>query len=188
MRSCIAFGDSVPRKYVAVPGGPTQAAGGERAGTRTRGKVPSAAAIAPCGRSSGLAARSTTHFLAAVVPQLAYLLDEDVPVADVHQFNALWQRAVARAAETHRHLLLMVDGLDENTGPPRVPSVAMLLPLITGSCGHVLVAGRPHPELPVDVPVEHPLRALPPTALQPFAGHEKLKGARPPGDSRSVAP
>ena len=36
----------------------------------------------------------STRFLAAVVPQLAYLLQEDAPVAELHQFRALWQRAV----------------------------------------------------------------------------------------------
>ena len=40
----------------------------------------------------------STRFLAAVVPQLAYLLEEDPPAAELHQFRALWQRAAERAA------------------------------------------------------------------------------------------
>ena len=40
----------------------------------------------------------SSGFLAAVVPQLASLLDEDPPAADLHGFRALWQRAAERAA------------------------------------------------------------------------------------------
>ena len=46
----------------------------------------------------------SSRFLAAVVPQLAYLLEEDPPVAELHQFRALWQRAVQRAEAEGRHL------------------------------------------------------------------------------------
>ena len=70
----------------------------------------------------------SSRFLAAVVPQLAYLLEEDPPAADLHQFRALWQRAAERAGAEDRHLLLVVDGLDEDLRPPGLPSVAALLP------------------------------------------------------------
>jgi hypothetical protein len=51
------------------------------------------------------------RFLAAVVPQLAALLDEEPPVADLHHFRAMWQQAAERAGARGRHLLLVVDGL-----------------------------------------------------------------------------
>ena len=63
----------------------------------------------------------SSRFLAAVVPQLASLLDEDPPAADSHQFRALWQRAAERADTGDRHLLLAVDGLDEDLRPPGLP-------------------------------------------------------------------
>ena len=43
------------------------------------------------------------RFLAAMVPQLAWLLGEDPPpVLDVHVFRQLWERAAQRAAEEGR--------------------------------------------------------------------------------------
>jgi hypothetical protein len=83
------------------------------------------------------------RFLEAVVPQLAYLCDVDPPVATVDKYRALWEQAVTRAAQTGRHLLLVVDGLDEDLLPPGSPSVASLLPTLTGAYAHVLVASRP---------------------------------------------
>lgn len=106
------------------------------------------------------------HFLAAVVPQLAYLLDEDPPEPGLHVFRALWEQATAWAAQHQRHLLLVVDALDEDLQPPGSPSVAALLPTLAGGAGHVLVTSRPHPDLPADVPVDHPLRAVTPTPVR----------------------
>ncbi|MFD0433311.1 trypsin-like peptidase domain-containing protein [Streptomyces chartreusis] len=100
----------------------------------------------------------SSHFLAAVVPQLAYLLDEDPPDPDLHVFRALWERATRWAAQHDRHLLLVVDALDEDLQPQGSPSVAALLPTLAGGAAHVLVTSRPHPELPTDLPVDHPLR------------------------------
>jgi len=108
------------------------------------------------------------RFLAAVVPQLAYLCELDPPVADRDQFYALWGRASERAAEARRPLLLVVDGLDEDIRPTGLPSVASLLPTLTDGQAHVLVTSRPHPELPIDVPSGHPLTTTDPVALQPF--------------------
>jgi hypothetical protein len=64
-------------------------------------------------------------------------------------------------------LLLVVDGLDEDLRPQRVPSIASLLPARRGPRGHVLVASRPHPKLPADVDAEHPLRTTNRVALTP---------------------
>ncbi|WP_329484275.1 trypsin-like peptidase domain-containing protein [Kribbella sp. NBC_01484] len=114
------------------------------------------------------------RFLDATVPQLAYLCEVDPPVADRDQFAALWRQAVDRANGLGRHLLLVVDGLDEDRRPPGSASVASLLPTLVGAHAHVLVASRPNPDLPVDVPNGHALRAADPAKLQPFEGAKEL--------------
>lgn len=115
------------------------------------------------------------RFLVAVVPQLAELLDEDEPQhLDVHQFRALWVRAAAAAAAAGRHLLLVVDGLDEDLRPSGSPSVAAWLPAAVPAHAHVLVSSRLHPELPADVSATHPLRTVQPELLKPFAGGIEL--------------
>ena len=111
----------------------------------------------------------SNHFLNAVVPQLAYLLEDDSPVRDyLHAFVSLWQRSAARADSTGRHLLLVVDGLDEDLRPAGSPTVAGLLPSELGGYAHLLVTSRPYPELPFDVPVGHPLRQVRPVPLEPY--------------------
>ena len=118
----------------------------------------------------------SSRFLATVVPQLAYLCELDPPVADRDQFYALWGRASERAAETGRPLLLVVDGLDEDSRPAGLPSVASLLPAVEGRA-HVLVASRPYPELPGDVEDEAPLKSTATRLdLTPFEGAERLAG------------
>jgi Trypsin-like peptidase domain/WD domain, G-beta repeat len=117
----------------------------------------------------------SSRFLAAVVPQLAYLCELDPPVADRDQFYALWGRAAERAAEAGRPLLLVADGLDEDIRPAGLPSVASLLPTLVDGWAHVLVTSRPYPELPGDVPDRHPLTS--PSIrvhLTPFEGAEEL--------------
>jgi len=109
----------------------------------------------------------SSHFLAAVVPQLADLLGEDPPVPDLYGFRGLWDRATKHAASAGRHLLLVVDGLDEDLRPSGSPSVAALLPTNVCSHVHVLVSSRPHPELPADVPDGHPLTKTRPMPLEP---------------------
>ena len=117
---------------------------------------------------------NSNRFLGAVIPQLADLLDEDPPVADRHQFRALWERACSAVAAAEHHLLLVVDGLDEDLYPRGSPSVAALLPTVAGGRAHVLVSSRPYPELPYDVPVGHPLLSTAQTELEPFEGAAKL--------------
>ena len=112
----------------------------------------------------------SNRFVAATVPQLARLLAEDAPIPDLYTFRALWQRAVDRAAATDRHLLLAVDGLDEDLHPHGSLTVAAVLPVETGDRAHVLVTSRPLTELPADIPIGHPLRYTRPMTLEPFEG------------------
>nr|WP_277875139.1 trypsin-like peptidase domain-containing protein [Kribbella antiqua] len=112
------------------------------------------------------------RFLDATVPQLAYLCEVDPPVPDRDQFAALWRQAADRANDLGRHLLLVVDGLDEDRRPGSA-SVASLLPTLVSTHAHVLVASRPYPDLPVDAD-GHPLKETSPTKLQPFEGAKEL--------------
>ena len=117
----------------------------------------------------------SNRFLAAVVPQLAYLCEVDSPPTPGRdELNDLWQKANDQAEESGRRLLLVVDGLDEDSHPPGSASVASMLPKLVGANAHVLVASRPHPELPVDVDDSHPLRATRPVELAPFEGASEL--------------
>lgn len=107
----------------------------------------------------------SNRFLAALVPQLAYLVDVDTPVPGLAEFRSLLSRAGERASKAGRHLLVVVDGLDEDLRPAGVPSVASLLPAQPEPNVHVLVTSRRYPELPDDVPAGHPLR----TAMEDLA-------------------
>jgi WD40 repeat protein len=109
---------------------------------------------------------SREAFLAAVVPQLAWLLHAAVPSAvDVAVFWDLWARAAARAQAYGRYLLLVVDGLDEDLRPSGA-SVAAALPTESLSeHARVLVSSRPHRRLAGDLPANHPLRSITPVPL-----------------------
>ncbi len=109
-----------------------------------------------------------TRFAAAVNEQLARLVgvEPPSPLDDVHALRDLWRQAVDQARESARHVLLIVDGLDEDVGPAAgLPSVAGVLPTMVGEHAHVLVTSRPYPELPDDVDVDHPLRRVTPVVL-----------------------
>ena len=108
----------------------------------------------------------SSHFLAVVVPQLAFLLGEDPPDPNRHAFLRLWEEALEVARGRDRHLLLIVDGLDEDLHPLDLLSVAALLPAATGGHGHVLVTSRRVPKLPIDVASRHPLRQAQPVLLE----------------------
>jgi hypothetical protein len=96
-----------------------------------------------------------------VVPQLAWLLGMAPPPApDEHVLRQLWERAAQRAADAGRHLLLIIDGLDEDLRPSG-HSVAGWLPgRLPGLPARMLVASRLHPRLPDDVDPAHPLAEL----------------------------
>jgi WD40 repeat protein len=101
------------------------------------------------------------RFLAAVVPQLAWLLGPDSPlVPDEHVFRQLWERAAHHAADAGRHLLLLVDGLDEDLRPGGHSVAAWLPGRLPGLPARVLVASRLHPRLPDDGDPAHPLAAV----------------------------
>ncbi|MFE5689752.1 hypothetical protein ACFQ7Y_42360, partial [Streptomyces sp. NPDC056512] len=111
-------------------------------------------------RTAGRADR--TAFLSALEGQLrAYLHDGDVDCSDLGQLHDAVFRATARATERDRRLVLVVDGLDEDTGVidgASGYSIAALLPGTAPPGLRVIVAGRPNPPVPSDVPGDHPLR------------------------------
>jgi WD40 repeat protein len=114
---------------------------------------------------------NSDRFLSEANDQLARLLGEDTRVQQNDlgvTWQSLWQRAVDQAERTGRHLLLVVDGLDEDLSRSRgLPSVASLLPTLVGARAHVLVTSRPNPGVPSDVDIDHPLRKTSLSPLEP---------------------
>lgn len=106
-------------------------------------------------------------YISALIEQLAALVGEnprDALTATARHGHVLrlLKAAAARSEETGRRLLLVVDGLDEDTGQP---TIASLLPRRPPANVRILLASRPHPPLPSDVPFGHPLRTLRPKRL-----------------------
>ncbi|MFI1809083.1 hypothetical protein ACH414_01940 [Streptomyces sp. NPDC020422] len=108
-----------------------------------------------------------TGFTDVVLEQLAELLDRPLP-AQLSEatrgphLTALLTDAAALCRERGERLVLLVDGLDEDRGVvagPDAHSIAALLPVRPPHGLRVVVAGRPDPPLPSDVPEGHPLRA-----------------------------
>jgi hypothetical protein len=114
-----------------------------------------------------LAAQDTREaFIRVVLEQLAALLGQSLPevlpesTRDAYLLD-LMSRAAAGCEEAGGRLVLVVDGLDEDRGlatGPYVHSIAGLLPGNPPSGMRVIVAGRPDPPVPGDVPDWHPLR------------------------------
>ena len=101
-----------------------------------------------------------------MLEQLAELLGQDLPPSltaatrDAHLLGMLEQAAEACAAQGER-LILVVDGLDEDRGITTgqdAHSIAALLPHDPPAGMRVVVAGRPDPPIPDDVPGWHRLR------------------------------
>ncbi|MFE9107580.1 hypothetical protein, partial [Actinomadura geliboluensis] len=105
-------------------------------------------------------------FLETVLTQLAEITGQPLPDVLTESNRQQWflqllsEAAQACAADGHR-LVLLVDGLDEDRGVTRAAdghSIAALLPGKPPSGMKVVVAGRPNPPVPADVPDWHPLR------------------------------
>ncbi|KUF17307.1 ATP-binding protein [Streptomyces silvensis] len=109
-------------------------------------------------------------FVRAVTKQLAAAVDGKWrPRIDLEQPNLvpLYEAAAQACADSHRRLVLIVDGLDEDAdaGPGSV-GIAGLLPK-DPPCGmRVIVAGRPHPRVPQLLATDHPLRT--PAIVRPL--------------------
>lgn len=104
-------------------------------------------------------------FCEVVQRQLYSLLQEEEPLSTPYtrdeQLLLAMNRAARLCAARGRRLVLVVDGLDEDRGVTSGPdchSIAALLPRVPPHGMRVVVAGRPHPPVPGDVPVDHPLR------------------------------
>ena len=111
----------------------------------------------------------SSAFTEALLEQCAALAGEPLPAVDSPSAKDAHRRRLLRAAAAKvraagERLLLMVDGLDEDQGHMSLsglPSIASLLPKICPEGLHVVVAGRPHPGIPADVPIDHPLHTCP---------------------------
>lgn len=106
----------------------------------------------------------STAFTAALLRQFEELLDLDLPDQPPGEgpdsaYRLLLMSSARQIQEQGHRLVLVVDGLDEDRGPSAgIASIASQLPK---QCDHglkVIVAGRPHPTIPWDVPADHPLR------------------------------
>ncbi|WP_405496449.1 hypothetical protein [Nocardia sp. NBC_00511] len=101
-------------------------------------------------------------FTDAVLEQLSALLPDQVATVARGSTDRdalrrhLLELAAQRAADSGGRVVLLVDGLDEDRGKP---SIASLLPKYPHPGLRVLVSGRPHPDLPLDVPRSHPLNS-----------------------------
>jgi hypothetical protein len=100
-----------------------------------------------------------------VLEQLAELLVEPMPDVTPATRDLVFLDLIERTAELcvsqEERLILLVDGLDEDRGVvagPDAHSIAALLPAPTLTGLRVIVAGRPAPPIPSDVPDRHPLR------------------------------
>ncbi|MGC4981600.1 hypothetical protein ACLQ18_13305, partial [Streptomyces sp. DT193] len=104
-------------------------------------------------------------FTTALTEQLCALLGLDLPMGrdeaarEAALLDLLTQAAVVCQQDGGR-LVLVVDGLDEDRGVttgPGAHSIAGLLPGRPPAGMRVIVAGRPNPPIPDDVPDWHPL-------------------------------
>ncbi|MFD5616704.1 hypothetical protein [Kitasatospora sp. NPDC127060] len=99
-------------------------------------------------------------FLTAVSEQLSALADREAPrrSGSAGELPELFRAAAEACQGRGRRLVLLVDGLDEDSGGgPGGQSIAALLPKDPppGMC--VVVTGRPNPPVPDGVPGDHPL-------------------------------
>ena len=111
-----------------------------------------------------LAAQSDREaFLDVVIEQLAEILNEPVPAVSTPatrpaHFLRMLDAAASVCEQQGRHLVLVVDGLDEDLGAAE-HSIAALLPSHPAAGMRIVISARPNPPLPDDVPEQHPLRS-----------------------------
>ncbi|WUC77749.1 hypothetical protein OHS33_04990 [Streptomyces sp. NBC_00536] len=122
-------------------------------------------------RMAGRADR--TAFLSTLEGQLrAYLQDGGIDCTDLGGFLDGLERAASRAMAAGRRVVLVIDGMDEDTGVPSAVggnSIAACLPHTPPAGMRVIVAGRRHPPVPADVltgpllgtAIDHELAASP---------------------------
>ena len=127
-------------------------------------------------------------FIDNVLEQLATLLGEPLPpflnelTKEAHLLGMLSDAAQA-CRDRGERLVLVVDGLDEDTGVVpgcRPHSVAALLPDPPPAGMRIIVSGRPNPAVPTDVPDGHRLHdrsIIRPLSASPHAAvaHEDMR-------------
>lgn len=104
-------------------------------------------------------------FTDVMLEQLAELTGQGIPAyltdstRDGHLLRML-EEAAEICQRRDERLVLLVDGLDEDRGltRPTPHSIAALLPIAPAAGMRVIVASRPNPPVPADVPSRHPLR------------------------------
>ncbi|MFG2440505.1 hypothetical protein [Streptomyces sp. NPDC048508] len=129
---------------------------------------------------SGIASHGdSVQFTTALIDQLSMLLGQAAPDSVGHLARDRDRRELLVSAArkldlSDRQLVLVVDGLDEDMGAmpgSAVASIASLLPKHPPRNLRVIVASRPDPPLPDDVPADHPFRLCQPQVLtvSPYA-------------------
>ncbi|WP_189298111.1 ATP-binding protein [Streptomyces albospinus] len=107
-----------------------------------------------------------TAFIEVALEQVLEILGEPMPMLltdatrEAHLLAA-FERAADLCRRKGERLLLVVDGLDEDSGVTTAVdthSIAAVLPINPPTGMRVVVAGRPNPPIPSDVPDSHPLR------------------------------
>lgn len=119
-------------------------------------------------------------FIQVLSEQLAALLGESLPAmlpaTRETRLLELMSLAARKCQQEEGRLVLVVDGLDEDRGVadgPDAPSITGLLPADPPAGMRVIVASRPLPPIPHDVPDWHPLRGtgvIRPLPSSPHAG------------------
>ncbi|MFC9005640.1 P-loop NTPase family protein [Streptomyces microflavus] len=123
-------------------------------------------------------------FIEVVGEQLAELLGQPTPVYLTEATReghllAMLEEAAYQCQRRGERLVLLVDGLDEDRGVTTGPdaySIAALLPARPPAGLRVIVAGRPHPPIPADVPEHHPLHD--PGIVRPLGGSPHATAVR----------
>ena len=137
--------------------------------------------------SRRMVGQSTSEdFLSAMVDQLACISGQPSNRAYRSSLEGEYQRLLRIVPEILSHnrlkLLMVVDGLDEDTGPSvGQPSIASRIPKKPAANLCVVATSRTHPGIPVDVDADHPLRKVSPRDLRVSDHAEALKPLVPAG-------